>query len=1688
MDREEKLRRAKQKLAKFQKKKEAGGSNEALDAQPNGDEPANAPVENVDLAAEFGSQHPNNDIGGPWSGNYAVSTAPPPIDSHDGGQTQRGRPSTTTSPDAVKSPSLRSAGSGLFGNLISAVGGAVGGVYQAAVGDGNDPFARIRSPSPTKSNSSRLASVFFGGNNETPSPPPNAVDSNPSRPHSAATATFFDDLAASSTDAVASDFAEINPNDVGFPVEDQSFESVREKSATPSRDSPFTPRPPPPVGTSSGPGVWWANPAIPAPIQPPPTAGYQPPKSPFSVSQPPPKSGFQLPQSPFTIPTTNGTSVNHSDRSSPFPTSSPADTSSSNLQKALSDAQQQLQDSESRRTQLEDQVSHLTAQVNQVRHKLELEDNAQHAAIEGIYASLEQAQRRQAEVEEELGRVVGERDEAWRAVEELRVRLDEVQRSSGFGGGYGEFDAREAELRRREEEIASREAELRERERGIVEGSFAIGGHSAGLGEEEVAGKMRELEDEYAQLEEEREMVAAASAAVNAGKVQLEADKAAVEKSRAEVEKTQKEVESEKERVERSVAEKESRVKEKQDRLEKERRKVQEEKSALDAATKQIETDRSNLTLLQQQLDLEKSTLAAQKASLASSASSSEANATLEAETRKLTELRAQVEGERGTLREKEAELRRLIEEFERDKISVREEKEKVEDLRREAESAKRQVEVLKSQVAEREERVKRQAEEAASKRGEVGEESDKVFKERAAIETARRNLEVEKAKLEIEKASVAADAARVKSEGAALGEREAKIKRFADEVGREKGVVDEGRIKLERERRELESERKSVEEGKRRLESERAQFGEKEGRYRELMEQLLARQASVQEESRRVEEAKIRLERERGQVENDRAEVLEKERSLREREAEVLAGRGVADEEARAVQDLRRQCEVARVQVEEERSRLLRREKEHEHQVEEWARRISSINEESSRVAERSRQLEVEKITLLQRESEARTLKEEMETKQRELEGTIRGFHEMKMQLEGRIAEREKHLGDEKREVEEERRRGREREARERGEFEEFVRRERTKLEAALREVEETKVRVLKAEEEVKRKEKDIDEKAIKLSEEMERVEVQRGYYVDALSKVEESQRRLDRERAELRVKEEEVARKVAEVEVKGVGVGVDGGVVERARGLEAKVAELVGENRRLREGGSLFGGSAGGGGDAALVGRVQELEKMSREYQGTILKLHEALETERRTRHHSSFSIDPYNFAVRHGSGMVSPSPGSLASSSRDVEERLVVLERKLERRDEEILGLRRELEGGGSRRGSVVAWGAGGGGVGGGGGMGGGVDLGNLEGKRTDELLSVISMLSSANQQLMTERSVRPVPLPTGPQTPTIPSLPLPTYPLQRPSQQSVLSSRSQRSSIVLPRDNDRGYMSETPYLEPRSSKISQPRGVYDRPDVRRSVSRESSNVGGGGYRPPARERDFLSEAESEWSDDGRGAVRPEVERRVSSASHSSRVSVGRRGDAGAGGGGGVGRSFGDLSGRGERGGYSGGGGGGGHLRPDVGSRRPSEVSVGGRREEYGGFDSRRSSAVVPPRGDGGNVSDVGMPGRVSRLPSTVGPSVTIEAARARYGGGSTVSRPLDSGVMSPRVEPMRSSASVTGSSYQGLDSSRRGSPAPSQGSAYRVGPSGTPRVGPVASGGAAVLGLTASLFSDEEMAGLGELARGIVGDRR
>ncbi|KAJ3039564.1 hypothetical protein HK097_002803, partial [Rhizophlyctis rosea] len=884
----------------------------------------------------------------------------------------------------------------------------------------------------------------------------------------------------------------------------------------------------------------------------------------------------------------------------------------------------------------------------------------------------------------------------------------------------------------------------------------------------------------------------------------------------------------------------------------------------------------------------------------------------LEEEARKLADLRVQAEEDRRNILEKESELRRVIEQYEFQISEVKKEREGIENLRREAEKVKRDADSLMQRAREREEEVQRMSREQQGRGAAVSEDSERVLKERAVVETMRRQVEVDRAKLEVERASLASEATRIKSEQSSFAEREGKIKRLAEEVGRERSSVAEEKRRVEEGRARLEVERRQVEGERRRVEGEGKALGEREGKYRELMDQLIGRQSAVQEEGKRVDEARLRVERDRTKLESERAELLDREEKLRTRMAEVVKGQEGASESSRQALELKRQYELDRLTLEEDRSRLLKREKEHERQVEEWARRVSAVNEEAARVAERSRLIEIEKVTLAQRDLDVARLQGELEGKQRELEGTTRGFWEMKESLEASVKQREQHLLEEKKELEEERRRGREREARTHAEFETLMERERAKLDAVAREVEESRIRVLQQEEEARAKGKEADERVLRVSEEMEKVEKSRSLLVERLAEVERERGRLDRERAEVRVREEGLVRKVAELESRKVLSSVDQGVVDRARGLETQLADLIKENASLKQRvgeKDLVTSERVGKLEMDVSGRTEEFKDLFERLQSKlefaerdreILKA--SLEAEKRKTDSLAFG---QKLLHQNQERVGSPTRG-LGSPNGSVEDRM----HSLERRVEGLVGtgsVGSLLGGGDSRRSSFV--GAPMGAVG-----GSQVDLEGLSGKRTEELLSVIVQLSGALQQQQQQGAVRPV----APEVYHQPSYSGSVYGggrgatggdrNHRSSFVGVDTSRdrdrSHRNSMISmsgDRDRDRGYLSESyipasSSLEHRGSRVgrgalgTQPYSSYAAApqsygvsnEIRRSVSRESL-----GYRPPAREVDYgsTSEAESEVEEYGRrrGQLnpdfgRPEVDRRVSSASQ--RTIVGRR----------------------------------------------------------------------------------------------------------------------------------------------------------------------------------------------------------------
>ncbi|KAJ3272601.1 hypothetical protein HK104_004447, partial [Borealophlyctis nickersoniae] len=1119
------------------------------------------------------------------------------------------------------------------------------------------------------------------------------------------------------------------------------------------------------------------------------------------------------------------------------------------LEQALNTSRQETTHERSERSALQQQVNQMNAHFTSALDKMAAEKSALHEQWEETHRSLQDALTERATVQERLQDAIFQRDaaiaESRKLATDMREMMSSRHHADAAAGALNEIQEREmrledriAEVRRKEEAVARREQGVEEREQWIqareaqlVEDSMNGGGGGDAGSSSSLAEREAAVQEQLDEVENEREMLAEISAQIHKAKVESEKERDALEREKGEVAERRREVEASAERVER------------------ERREVES---------------------LRRELESTKAELAAREKGLKVGL---EGQSALQEETAKVHQLRATIDSERATLAKKEAEIRDLMETFKRNQKDLDAKSAEVSDLRRQLETDRRQFERDAAHLAEREERVKKLSEDFSTRQSHTTEEGDRIARERSAVESQRRQIEVEKAKLSVERAAIDADLGKIRSDRSALTERENTLRKWAEEVGHKQAAATEEARKVEEGKASLEEAKRQLDADRKRFEADRSALTARELRHRELMDDLVGKQSAANEERARVEELRLRCERERTKLEAERADLMEREAQLRQRTEDLLAGQGAANEEANKLTELRRQIDLDRVQVEAERARVLQRETEHERHVEEWAKRIASINEEAARVAERSRQLDIEKMAVAEREAAARRAQTELEAKQRELEGTIRGFAEFKAQLEAAMQAREATLQEEKRDLEAERRAGREREARGRADAEELLAKQRSKLDEALRQAEEHRLAAVQKEEAARKLIEEYDEKQVAVAEELAKLDRQRSALAEATRRAEEERASLDKARAALALREADLKRSIGEAhsrpasEVGGSGFGGLGGGDPNVK------HDLLRDRFPPTVPSSEASASPNKSTEMQiLMMRIADLERSNTDNHSTINRLNEALDAERR-----KADVQAYSNARPFIS---SPVP----SSKYGDDDRIHVLENKIEgimaaegKLKDELVKSREEvarLKAGreesrsvaSSRKGSVSneKWGD------------EGRDMGN---QTTAELLNVIVALTNSNQNLSSKlgelSQVQPTPLPMPSASMKPPRLPE--------------SSRSARGSLV----GDRGYMQTGPSpdirsMSPRGSLISRDRlhlPVSHPMDSRRSVSRESRGRRHGGH---------YSEAETDYSDyegeldspshrvpDYTYPKRPEPpERRVSVASRLSDASASRQ----------------------------------------------------------------------------------------------------------------------------------------------------------------------------------------------------------------
>ncbi|KND04235.1 uncharacterized protein SPPG_01666 [Spizellomyces punctatus DAOM BR117] len=1020
----------------------------------------------------------------------------------------------------------------------------------------------------------------------------------------------------------------------------------------------------------------------------------------------PPKSPYAYTQSP---------SVSH-----PTPTlQSGAYSTSDNLHKinelqaALEVARLETKQEHDARMAVEQRVTILTAQINgalerMVKEKQSLVEKLASAEQERD-AAIQETERLKVDKEgtSSSNAQLQEREEGVLVLEEeIRARLKEVERWSNEVSEREREFSREKErvenmLRQVEEAKAAVETERIELERlrdlGGMKATEGGDGspHDEMLAEIQRAGE--ELEDEKRAVEEMRQRAENLLVQHERFKVDMEKERHAIHEERATLMEEQAQLQAAK------VA-------------------VATQYQQIEEARQAVEDEQQNLYEARRRLEADTAALEARESVSANITGHQDQPGSLE------------LEAERAALGARESELQKQFDALNERASSIDRSAREVSEAQRLLEADKRSLEAQRTQLSEREDKFRKISEEFLARQEQSNIEADQVARDRVAAETLRRQVEMERAKLSVERAAVEAAEAKVAADRAALADREGKLQRWAEEIGHKQSSVNEERRRLEDQRNRIEESRKVVETERRTLDADRAAFAEREVKYRELMDELLAKQATVREEGIRVEQLRIQYEKDRSQLEQDRRLLLEREGQLRQRTQELLAGQDAATEEAQRAADLRRQCDIDRAQLETERTALLEREAKHKQAVEEFLKQRQAANEAAARTSEKQRQLEIDRVTLSEREALANRALEDHAAKQRELDGAIRTFNEFKAQLDSAMQQREASLQDEKRELEAERAAIKQHAAKERAEMEAQMRVERAKLEESLRMVEADRAAVSKREETVRKSMEDIDKKKVVLAEELGKIDVERSRVAVLRAQVEQERVETEAKLRTITAKEAELARALSNApgSLKSLG----GESPERVKTLETQIAQLSLERDTLRERLSTAlttheaaarQMSLHGTDVQSLRDRIAELERENRSFQSNVLRLTDMLENERRK--------DIGGVGIGKGpSILTSPVP----SVHTHVDDRVHALELELARLrtavgqnghplgNAEQQGLANDNRGSDVVKPSIQAW--------------TGPDkllseagAGEREGKTTHDLLNVIVALTSTNQSL-------------------------------------------------------------------------------------------------------------------------------------------------------------------------------------------------------------------------------------------------------------------------------------------------------------------------------------------------------------------
>ncbi|TPX66303.1 hypothetical protein SpCBS45565_g04552 [Spizellomyces sp. 'palustris'] len=1020
----------------------------------------------------------------------------------------------------------------------------------------------------------------------------------------------------------------------------------------------------------------------------------------------PPKSPYALTQSP---------SVSHPPPawgSGVYPTSDNLH-QISELQAALEAARLETKQEHDARMAVEQRVTILTAQINGALErmvkekqslvgKLATAEQERDAAIhetERLKADKDGASSSNAQLQErEEGVLVLE--------EEIRARLKEVERWSNEVSEREMEFAREKErvenmLRQVEEAKAAVETERIELERlrdlGVMtatEGADASP-HDEMLAEIQRAGE--ELEEEKRAVEEMRQRAETLLVQHERFKGDMEKERHAIHTERATLTEDQAQLEAAKVAVATKFQQ-------------------------IDEARQAVEDEQQNLYEARRRLEAERAALEARESVSANITGHQEQPGSLE------------LDAERAALGARESELQKQFDVLNERASSIDRNAREVSEAQRSLEADKRSLEAQRTQLSEREDKFRKISEEFLARQEQSNIEADQVARDRVAAETLRRQVEMERAKLSVERAAVEAAEAKVAADRAALADREGKLQRWAEEIGHKQSSVNEDRRRLEDQRNRIEESRKVVETERRTLDADRAAFAEREVKYRELMDELLAKQATVREEGIRVEQLRIQYEKDRNQLEQDRRLLLEREGQLSQRTQELLAGQDAATEEAQRAADLRRQCDIDRAQLETERTTLLEREAKHKQAVEEFLKQRQAANEAAARTSEKQRQLEIDRVTLSEREALANRALEDHAAKQRELDGAIRTFNEFKAQLDSAMQQREASLQDEKLELEAERAAIKQHAAKARAEMEAQIRVERAQLEESLRMVEADRAAVSKREETVRKSMEDIDKKKVVLAEELGKIDVERSRVAVLRAQVEQERVETEAKVRTVTAKEAELARALSNAP--GPLKNLGGESPERVKTLETQIAQLSLERDTLRDRLSTAlttheaaarQMSLHGTDVQSLQDRIMELERENRGFQSNVLRLTDMLENERRK--------DIGTVGLGKGPSMLtSPVP----SVHAHVDDRVHALELELARLrnavgqnghslgNAEQQGLSNENRGNDVVRPSIQAW------------TGpekvlSEAGVGEREGKTTHDLLNVIVALTSTNQSL-------------------------------------------------------------------------------------------------------------------------------------------------------------------------------------------------------------------------------------------------------------------------------------------------------------------------------------------------------------------